>query len=163
MVACLAHICRDEGLTPPVTGCHLMNPAVCEATYIPDRYKSKCRSWEQNRNAPVLSVAGCELFTNNYIPSADDRKSELFSPLLWPTGHKNLPPSYFQVSGLDPLRDEALLFEEILREEEGIKTKVDVYPGQPHGFWSIVPTMGASQKFVQDSIEGVQWLLEQKH
>lgn len=86
----------------------------------------------------------------------------MFSPLLWKTGHSNLPPAYFQICGQDPLRDEALIYERLMREEEGIKTKVQMYPGQPHGFHSVVPTMSASQKFVQDSVEGVRWLLEQE-
>ena len=63
---------------------------------------------------------------------------------------------------MDPLRDEALIYERILREEEGIKTKLDVYPGQPHGFWSLAPRMQASKKFVIDSVKGVEWLLHQK-
>jgi hypothetical protein len=37
-----------------------------------------------------------------------------------------------------------------------------VYPGQPHGFWSVLPMMEASKKFVNDSVDGVKWLLEQK-
>lgn len=34
------------------------------------------------------------------------------------------------------MRDFGLLYEAVLRRE-GIKTKVDVYPGLPHGFWSV--------------------------
>lgn len=48
-----------------------------------------------------------------------------------------------------------------MREEEGIKTKVDMYPGMPHGFWSIAPQLKVSQKFVEDSVKGVEWLLKQ--
>jgi acetyl esterase/lipase len=73
-----------------------------------------------------------------------------------------LPPSYLQVCGADPLRDEALIYERVLREEEGLATKVDVYPGLPHGFWSVFPTIESSKKFVEESVKGVQWLLEQK-
>ena len=58
------------------------------------------------------------------------------------------------------MRDEALIFERLMREEEGIKTKVDVYPGLPHGFHSIVPSLKSSNKFVGDSVEGVRWLLD---
>ena len=36
--------------------------------------------------------------------------------LLHPDGHKDNPPVYFQVCGLDPLRDEALIYEKVLRE-----------------------------------------------
>lgn len=48
---------------------------------------------------------------------------------------RQLPPAFFQVDGLDPLRDEGLLYADILSEEYGIKTKVNVYPGLPHGHW----------------------------
>ena len=100
-----------------------------------------------------------DLFLENYIPNKEDRKNPLFSPLLWETGHKDLPPSVFQICGQDPLRDEALMMERMMRQDLGIKTKVYMYPGQPHGFHSVMPTMKASHKFVQDSIDGVGWLL----
>src|SRR5258707_5968410 len=48
-----------------------------------------------------------------------------FSPLLFPS-HANLPPLVMQICGLDPLRDEAFLYQKIL-EKEGIKTKGYVY------------------------------------
>lgn len=102
------------------------------------------------------------LFLDNYIPDEADRKSPLFSPLLFDTGHHDLPPSCFQICGQDPLRDEALIFERIMREDEGIPTKVYVYPGQPHGFHSVAPSMKASEQFMEDSVEGVGWLLGQK-
>ena len=59
------------------------------------------------------------------------------------------------------MRDEALVYERILREDEGVKTKVDVYSGLPHGFWSIFPQMKASQQFTEDSVAGAEWLLKQ--
>lgn len=138
-----------------------MIPALCYHAYFPEQYKADYKSWEQNKNAPILSEKACMLFMDNYSSSEEEKKDPLFSPFLFPTGKKGLPRTYFQICGMDPLRDEALIFERILREEEDIKTKVDVYPGQPHGFWSIVPQMKASQKFVDDSVKGVEWLLQQ--
>lgn len=61
---------------------------------------------------------------------------------------------------MDPLRDEGLIYEKILREECGVSTKLDLYPGLPHGFWSWWPTAAFSQKQVKDSAEGFRWLLE---
>ncbi len=75
--------------------------------------------------------------------------------------HQNLPPTYFQICGTDPLRDEAFIYEEILREENGVKTKVDIYPGLPHGFWSYFPEAGFSKKLQEDCVGGMKWLLEQ--
>jgi acetyl esterase/lipase len=60
---------------------------------------------------------------------------------------------------MDPLRDEALIYEQILREENGIKTKVDLYPGLPHGFWSWFPEANFSKKLQEDNVKGVSWLL----
>ena len=62
---------------------------------------------------------------------------------------------------MDPLRDEALIFERILREEEKIATKVNVYEGMPHGFWAIYDQMPSAATFINESVKGVQWLLKQ--
>lgn len=63
---------------------------------------------------------------------------------------------------MDPLRDEAMLYERLLREEYETKTLLKLYPGLPHGFWSVVPTLKSSKAFVEDTLEGVSWLLKQK-
>ena len=124
---------RDAGEKPALTGAHLMIPALCYGEFLPEKYKKDYHSAEQNQNAPILGHKAMKLFTDAYIPNVDDRQNPLFSPMLFPTGQKGLPATYFQICGQDPLRDEALIFERILREDEGVKTKVDVYAGQPHG------------------------------
>ncbi|KAK0946092.1 hypothetical protein LTR29_002406 [Friedmanniomyces endolithicus] len=160
--AVIAHMWRDAGDKPGLTGCHLMIPAICYGAFLPEKYRGECKSFEQNKNAPILSAKACDLFTDNYIPKMEDRKDPMFSPLLVPTGQKGLPASYFQICGMDPLRDEALVYERILRRDEGVQTKVDMYPGLPHGYWSIAPKLKVSEKFVQDSVKGAEWLLQQK-
>lgn len=54
------------------------------------------------------------------VPPEDPRRSVLLAE-----SHANLPPAYVQVSGLDPLRDEGILYEKILRNA-GVRTQVHV-------------------------------------
>lgn len=60
------------------------------------------------------------LALEKYGGSPDDPE---VSPFLCKT-LSDLPPAYFQVSGMDPLRDEALIYAKRL-EEQGVPTKVD--------------------------------------
>lgn len=66
-----------------------------------------------------------------------------------------------QVAGLDPLRDHALVYQRILNNEYGVKTKVDVYGGFGHMFWTNWPEMEESHAFIKDTVNGIKWLLEQ--
>lgn len=87
-----------------------------------------------------------------------DPHDPLRSPLLFPTGHRNLPPTYIAVAGADPWRDVGLLYEEVLREE-GVETKLDIFAGLPHGFWNMFPTAEFSKEYRQKCDEGLRWLV----
>ncbi len=156
LTAVLAHLARDEGLSPPLTGQYLAIPAVLPDDVVPEKYKEFYLSYEQNKHAPVLPQAAIDMFMNGYKP---DHHDPLFAVFNHPKGHANLPPAYFQVNGLDPLRDDAIIYERVLREEYGIKTKLDMYPGLPHGFWGFFPMLKSSDQFRVDMAEGVGWLL----
>lgn len=67
-----------------------------------------------------------------------------------------------QVGGLDPLRDHALVYDRILREEYNTESKVDLYNGFGHMFWTNWPELQESQNFVADTVKGIAWLLEHK-
>jgi acetyl esterase/lipase len=121
----ISHLWRDEKQSPPITGCHLMIPAVVSAAHVPEEFAADFKSWSELPNAPILSHKACNLFVDNFIPE-EKRAEPMFSPLLWPSGHSGLPPAYFQICGADPLRDEALIYERLLREKESTATKVDM-------------------------------------
>lgn len=83
-----------------------------------------------------------------------------YVPMSYPGGLQklDLPKTAVMVAGMDPLRDDGILYERVLREECGVPTKLYVYPGLPHGF-GVFPTLKASQKQVADSIEAIGWML----
>lgn len=156
LTAVLAHLARDEKLSPPLTGQYLSIPAMLPESVVPEKYKEFYLSHEQNENAPVLPKAAIDMFMGAYQP---DEHDPLYAVFNHPKGHANLPPAYFQVAGLDPLRDEALIYERVLREEYGVETKLDMYPGLPHGFWGSFPMLKSSDKFRVDMVNGIGWLL----
>lgn len=57
---------------------------------------------------------------------------------------------------MDPLRDQSLIYE---REEWNVATKIVVYPGLGHMFWTNWPEMEESRAFWRDMVEGMKWLL----
>lgn len=84
---------------------------------------------------------------------------ERLSPLLFKSHASLANKAFFAVCGWDPRRDEALLFEQLLREN-GVQTKLHAYPGLPHGFWTTCPDLPVSKSWEKDLLHGVQWLLD---
>ncbi|KAJ9606331.1 hypothetical protein H2200_009292 [Cladophialophora chaetospira] len=152
----VSHLARDEEMKPPLTGVHLSIPGLMQQEAIPEKLKHEFLSFEQNKDAPTLNLEAVELLARTYN---GDVYSPLHNVLFNPNGHGKLPPHYLQVCGLDPLRDNALVYERMLRKEHGIATKIDVYPGQPHAFWFIAPQLKASTKYHEDVLAGFEWLL----
>lgn len=131
--AVMCQIARDEGLNPPLTGQNLCVPALLSHNVVPEKWKSEYRSRNESENDPVLrfSKETSDALNSELKP---DESSPLYSPLLHPN-LEGLPPAFFQVCGLDPLRDEALIYESVLREN-GVETKLDIYNGLGHMFWT---------------------------
>ncbi|KAK7908312.1 lipase 2 [Apiospora marii] len=174
IAAVLAHVARDEGLSPPLTGQYLCVPVITcfrRPELIPERYQDEylshpgvTRSADQGTDPVLKDLDQAELGLRLLLRADPD--SPLFVPFLFgersPRGHRGLPPTYLQVCGLDPLRDEALIYERILREEADVRTRLDLYAGLGHYFWTNFPRLEASRRFVEDTVRGVKWLLEEQ-
>ena len=147
----MAQLAKDEGLRPALTGQWLCIPLLFEEGIVPEKYKAQYLSREQCTDHRV----GLERVRTQY---AFEERSPLFSPVNGVSGLGGLPRMYAQVCGKDPLRDDGLIYERMLRES-GVETVVDVYPGVPHAHWLMYPGLKASQKFMCDMVKGMGWLL----
>ncbi|KAK5701602.1 hypothetical protein LTR97_004418 [Elasticomyces elasticus] len=133
LAAVMCQMSRDEGLTPPLTGQYLCVPALLWWDVVPEKWAAEYKSRTEAKFDPVLKSSNDK---NSVIDALKaDTKSPLFSPLLH-SNLKGLAPAYFQLAGLDPLRDEGLLYEKVLREDHAVPTRLEVYDGFGHMFWT---------------------------
>lgn len=144
-----------ERFHPPLTGLWLGIPFILDETIVPAMYKSLFVSRVQNREALILNG---DSVRNTYDLVGFDVLSPDFSPFNFPGAHIGMPPTYFQVAGADPLRDDGLIYERVLREH-GVPTRLSVYPGGPHGHYSAWPDAEISRKWDFDVIDAFGWLL----
>ncbi|KAL0577969.1 hypothetical protein V5O48_004005 [Marasmius crinis-equi] len=120
LAAVLSHLARDDPFfgDTPLTGQLLHIPIVLHHQAAPEEYQPLLLSFDQNKEFGRAQIIN---FIESYNPDPTDTR---FSPLLLDS-HNGLPPAYLQVCGLDPLRDEGLLYEQVLREA-GVPTKLDM-------------------------------------
>jgi acetyl esterase/lipase len=156
ITAVVSHLARDENLSPPLTGVWLAYPATVAHDAVPETLKPYYTAYEQNLDAPgMLKKDSLDFFRRCYAP---DPKSDLYNVLSHSKGHKRLPRTYVQVCGLDPLRDDGLLYERELRQQ-GTETKLDVYAGVPHTFDVVFKHLSLAKQFDQDREAGFAWLM----
>ncbi|KAK4506234.1 hypothetical protein PRZ48_004199 [Zasmidium cellare] len=153
--ASVVRMAQDEPLAYPITGQWLSIPSIFEASVVPQKYKSNFISREQNANAHVLNEEALEAI-RKYTKWDSD------SPIRFPTLSKaplsELPPTFTQVCGMDPLRDDGLIYDEMLKEA-GVKTRINLYQGCPHGHWTTFKGLEISRQGFKDVMTGLGWLL----
>lgn len=158
LAAVMCQLSRDESLQPPLTGQYLCVPALLWHGVVPEKWVAEYRSRTESIYDPIIKLDRPRTDTSMQ-GLKPDTASPLFSPLLHPN-LRDLPPAFFQLAGLDPLRDEGLLYERVLREENDVPTRLEVYNGFGHMFWTNWPKLERSREFVADTLEGMKWLLE---
>ena len=157
MADIMGHFSRDEKLEPPITGLLEICTSSCQYDAMPEQYKSEFLSWDQDIKGGLTREGLLRFF--QLTGAAENPSHHLNSPLLWPSGHQGLPPIFFQVHGRDFVRDTALIYERVLREQ-GVRTKLKVYPGAPHGFSTLFCNTEIAKRHEKDTVEAIKWLLD---
>lgn len=166
-LACItSHLAQSANLQPPLTGQFLSAGGFLPHSVVPEKYRPLYLSWEQNKNSPIVNRTFIEKFQAAVAPDLEsplwtpfDQRNPDDGPGEIKRGHIGQPPAYFQVCGMDINRDEGLIYERVLREECGVRTMLDLYRGFPHCFWNEYGDLEMSKRRMEDSIEGVRWLL----
>lgn len=165
-----AHMARDEKLEPRITGVWSAcgSARLREGERLEEVYRERLLSRTQEdcvRN-PVLSPEMQKLMRECVRA---DETSYMFNALVWKGGegegrggygHYAFPKVYQQLCGRDVSRDEGLILDDMLKRE-GVKTRLDLYKGLPHCFWIALQFVPEYKRWVKDTMDGFEWLLQE--
>ncbi|KAI0708761.1 alpha/beta hydrolase fold-domain-containing protein [Cerioporus squamosus] len=158
LAAAVALKARDDPLFKhtPLTGQYLREPVVIfpGAYALTGNYASEFRSFAESTDTPLLNSERVLGSFQIYGGPPEDLR---VSPLLAPS-HAGLPPAFIQVQQFDPIRDDGIVYEQVLREA-GVETKLVKYVGTVHGFHYAFPRIAAAVRVDRDAREGLRWLL----
>ena len=167
----LSHLAKDEELSPPLTGIYLNYPITVGPDVVPEDLKKDYQAFEQNANAAgllnrgsIMGILGTSIIISSrtfFIDSPvaiynPDQKSQFYSPLL--SDHSGLPKTWLHACGLDPLRDDTLIYERELKKA-GVQTQLVVSPGVPHAFETTVAHLKAAERFREERKKAFAWIL----
>ncbi|KAH7359695.1 Alpha/Beta hydrolase protein [Pyrenochaeta sp. MPI-SDFR-AT-0127] len=121
--------------------------------------KLKVSSYVENEFAPVLPKTTVEFFSGLLkVDNPDLKDTKLNIVNATEDEVKGLPPTVFGIAGLDPLRDEALLYAKLL-SEANVPTETRLFKGVPHGHRRFGAALKASEHWDQCIEEGILWAL----
>ncbi|KIW28234.1 uncharacterized protein PV07_07913 [Cladophialophora immunda] len=147
-------------LVSSISGLFISLPHIVHRDIVPARHASAFRSREENANAPFINAAS---LANSIKRLQTDFRSPWFSPLNLdlPKIKPYHPPRVYVHGGdLDILRDDAVIYERVLREEGVAETKIDVLEGYGHVGWISVPFPEAHTPEIKEkAMDGMAWIL----
>jgi versiconal hemiacetal acetate esterase len=148
---------KNPDLKDGIKGVAAIVPATLHYDHVPEEHKSKYTAYTENGDgAAIIDKNSMAIF---YEHAGVDPKDPDTFVALDTENHKNFPPVYFAVCERDPLRDDGIIMEELLRKA-GVKTKLDRYNSLPHYFW-IFPQIPEGKDYVSNLVGGVKWLISQ--
>ncbi|EDU40595.1 alpha beta hydrolase fold-3 domain containing protein [Pyrenophora tritici-repentis] len=121
--------------------------------------KLKSSSHIENEHAPILPKKTMEFFTSLLKagdPDLKDTKLNIVNATEEEV--KGFPPTVFGIAGLDPLRDEGLLYAKLL-SEANVPTDITLFKGVPHGHRRFGKALKSSEHWDKCVEEGILWVL----
>jgi len=83
--AVASHLYRDEKVKPLLTGLYLSIPATAGPSVVPEKYKARYLSREQNKDAPILNQGVVDLFESSYAISLYPTEASKLFPVIFVT------------------------------------------------------------------------------
>ncbi|TDZ14644.1 AB hydrolase superfamily protein [Colletotrichum orbiculare MAFF 240422] len=157
------HLGKLEQNLPPIAGQVLIIPCLAHV----DCYEPQLRkltdpavsSYKENENAPVLPRKMIDLFLSLLKVEDPDVNDLRLNPGNATVDQlKGLPPTTLGIAGLDPLRDEGLLYAKLLTEA-CVPTDTHIFKGVPHGFRRFGDRLSESKHWDDVTDNGIKWAL----
>jgi acetyl esterase/lipase len=150
-------------LAKPLTGLCICIPWLLNGEIVPEEYRTLWTSREDNKNTKAFNSSMVSQIAHALQP---DVHSPWFSPCNAirsggkPPKH-NQPRVYLQACQLDPLRDDAIVFEKMLASK-GIRTKIDLFFKDGHTSYTALPSQVNSRNptIGEGLLTGIEWLLQ---
>jgi acetyl esterase/lipase len=156
LTAVCARRAQVEPLAYPLTGQWLNVPTVLREEHVPEKWKHLYISKQQNADAAIFPTSALAVLQEL---TGWDMASPWRLPLNSTHPLAGLPKTYIQVDGMDCLRDDGLLYEEMLKAG-GVESRCDLYAGCPHAHATFVPGKAAERALV-DLVKNFGWMLGQ--
>jgi acetyl esterase/lipase len=156
LTAVCARRAQVELLEYPLTGQWLNVPTVLREEQVLEKWKHLYISMQQNAEAAIFPASALTVLQEL---TGWDMASPWRLPLNSTHPLAGLPKTYIQVDGMDCLRDDGLMYDEMLKAE-GVESRCDLYAGCPHAHATFVPGKAAERALV-DLVKNFGWMLGQ--
>jgi acetyl esterase/lipase len=156
LTAVCARRAQVELLAHPLMGQWLNVPTLLKEEQVPEEWKNHYMSMQQNANAAIFPASALAVLQEL---TGWDMTSPWRLPLNSTHSLAGLPKTYIQVDGMDCLRDDGLLYDEMLKVA-GVESRCDLYAGCPHAHATFVPGKAAERALV-DLVKNFGWMLGQ--